>query len=139
MIHFLFYGVLDSGIKVSRQSLGLIIFFYLIIVTGIGGIWEKICILIILGICFLQIELDVTRAIKNSRNFENMLCFFIIFCYIVMCFSEAMQTEADTMVDAFLMTLLSITYFNNRSELKEKEERKKKFDDVDDLIEFGSS
>ena len=43
------------------------------------------------------------------------------------------------MVDAILMILLSITYFNNRSELKEKEERKKKFDDLDDLIDFGST
>lgn len=43
------------------------------------------------------------------------------------------------MVDAILMILLTITYFNNRSELKEKEERKKKFDDLDDLIDFGST
>ena len=114
------YGVLDNSIKVSKQSLGLMVFFYLIILTGVGGLWEKICLLLILAICFLQIELDVTRAIKNSRNFQNMMCFGVILCYIVMCFSEAMQTEADTIIDSFLMMILAMIYFYYKSDLKEK-------------------
>lgn len=133
------YGVLDNSIKVSKQSLGLMVFFYLIILTGVGGIWEKICLFLILAVCFLQIELDVTRAIKNSRNLQNMMCFGVILCYIVMCFSEAMQTEADTIIDSFLMMILAMIYFYYKSDLKEKEDRKKKFDDVDDLIDFGHS
>lgn len=139
VVHFMLYGVLDNSIKVSRQSLGLMLFFYLIILTKIGGIWEKICLFFILAICFLQIELDVTRAVKNTRNFQNIMCFGVVLCYVVMCFSEAMQTEADSIIDSFLMALLAITYFNYKSDLKEKEERKKKYDDIDDLIDFGHS
>ena len=115
------------------------IFFYLIILSGVGGFVEKICLLMILAICFLQIELDLTRALKNSRQLQNLMCFGVILCYIVMCFSEAMQTEADTIIDSFLMMLLAITYFYYKSDLKEREERKKRYDDIDDLIDFGHS
>lgn len=37
------------------------------------------------------------------------------------------------------MMLLAITYFYFKSDLKEKEDRKKKYDDIDDLIDYGYS
>jgi hypothetical protein len=70
--------------------------------------------------CFFMIEVDVTSAWKYSKNVQNLCCNIVILFYVIMQFSEAMQTEADYMVDSFIMLLLGLAYFVKRSSAQKK-------------------
>jgi len=70
MIHFLLYGVADSNIKISRISLGLIIFFYgqiLLDYNILFGYWQASIVAILL-ICFFMIDIDVTNAWRHFKQ-----------------------------------------------------------------------
>ena len=60
--------------------------------------------------CFFMIELDLTTSYKNSKNVQSIIGFVIILLYIIMQFSDAMISEADYMVDSFLMVIVISTY-----------------------------
>lgn len=60
--------------------------------------------------CFFMIELDLTTSYKNSKNVQSIIGFVIILLYIIMQFSDAMISEADYMVDSFLMIIVISTY-----------------------------
>jgi len=132
----LLYGVLDSTIKIGEQSLMLMIFFYGNILLDFNVLfgYEKASIAMILILCFFMIEIDVTRALKHARNMQNMFCFLIILFYIIMQFSEAMQTEADYMIDNFLLLIVALVYhFRNGSWLEKSGKLKasSQFEDKD--------
>lgn len=122
MIHFLLYGVLNSNIRMSPFAFGFMAFFYAQILLGFNLLlgYEQASLVMIMVACFFMIELDVTSAYKHSRNVQNFFCNIVILFYVIMQFSEAMQTEADYMMDSFVMLLLGLAYFVKRSSAQKK-------------------
>ena len=112
VVHFLLYGVLDSTIQISWFSFVWMAFFYINILLKFNVLfgYEKASILMIILGCFFMIELDLTTSIKNSKNVQSIIGFVIVVLYIIMQFSDAMISEADYMVDCFLMVILISTY-----------------------------
>lgn len=111
-IHFFFYGVLDPTIKISWLSFGMMAFFYGNILVGFNVIfgYEYLSWLMIIISCFFMIELDVTSGIKIAKGVQNQVFMFISLLYIIMQFSDVMVTEADSMMDNFLIVILVVIY-----------------------------
>jgi len=111
-IHFFFYGVLDPTIKVSWFTFGVMAFFYGNIAVGFNIIlgYEYASWLMIIIACFFMIELDVTGALKMARSIQSQICLLIMLFYIIMQFSDAMVTEADSMMDNFIIVILVVVW-----------------------------
>ena len=95
-------------------------FFYLNILLKFNVLfgYEKASILMIILACFFMIELDVTTSLKNSKSVQSIIGFVIVLLYIIMQFSDAMISEADYMVDCFLMVILISTYLLKMDQTK---------------------
>ena len=113
VVHFLLYGVLDSTIQVSWFSFGWMAFFYLNILLKFNVLfgYEKASIAMIILACFFMIEVDLTTAAKYATQTQNIIGFVVVLLYIIMQFSDAMISEADYMIDSFLVLLLISIYY----------------------------
>lgn len=130
LVHFTLYGVMDSSIRMSRISLIFlaVLYFLLLVDCPLFG-YKTLNIGLMQITFFLQVEIDVTQLIKDCKKQSNQCGMAFICFFIIMQFSEAMQTEADTVVDSFVVGILLMTYlFKN----KEAQPRKLKTDNSSD-------
>lgn len=108
LVHFGLYGVLDSGIKISKVNVIFMVLLYFNIF--LNWLYPRVTCALLLLACFFMIEVEVSQFIQTASQHQNRFGLGLLLVYIIMQFSEAMQTEADYMIDSIVMALTLITY-----------------------------
>jgi hypothetical protein len=119
-VHFLLYGVLDSRSDFMPLTPLLVAILYGIYNLKIESFYfSKLCIVTILIICFFAIDINLTIAVRNMRNEQNLLGLLSVCVFAVMMFSEALRTEGDSVTDSLVLFVLALTYFAKNKKSQE--------------------
>lgn len=121
-VHFLLYGVLASNPKsdFSPPTPFFIAVLYGIYNLGVERMYfSKLCILVVLVICFFSIDISLTVAVRHMRLEQNIFGLLTVLVFAVMLFSEALRTEGDSVTDSLVLFVLALTYFAKRKKSEE--------------------
>ena len=115
LLHFLLYGVLDATVKVSPVACAIFAAGYACIVLNFFPLYNQTLTFIVMVLaCFFQMEINLSQVLAEAKHPQNVYAIVLVLFFVVMQFSEAMQTEADSMYDSFVMVVLVGVYLFQR-------------------------